>query len=128
MPSKSKDAHRLYQSDFYKKNKDYYKNKRAKRREALISKLESFKSCLSCALCPESDPVTLDFHHFDPEQKDSLIFRLANNGVSWNRIVTEIEKCVCLCANCHRKVHKYKTWARKVRKNMCIVVSAYGFE
>jgi len=46
----------------------------------------------------------LDFHHRNPKQKD---FGLSVKGLtrSWKRIKKEINKCVLLCANCHREVH-----------------------
>ncbi len=56
-----------------------------------------------CLLCNEKEPVALDLHHLDPEQKDMSPAEM----VSFNseRFKAEIRKCVVLCANCHRKVH-----------------------
>ncbi len=46
----------------------------------------------------------LEFHHINPSQKD---FSISNKGYtrSWKRVQAEIEKCVMICANCHREVH-----------------------
>ncbi len=45
----------------------------------------------------------LEFHHTDPEQKD---FNLSDFSVyNLNNIKKELDKCVVLCANCHREVH-----------------------
>lgn len=46
----------------------------------------------------------LDFHHVDPSTK---LFTISNNGFgrSWERVKAEIDKCVLLCANCHRELH-----------------------
>jgi hypothetical protein len=46
----------------------------------------------------------LDFHHIDPSQKD---FSLGSKGHSrsWERVKAEIEKCILVCANCHREIH-----------------------
>jgi hypothetical protein len=46
----------------------------------------------------------LEFHHLDETGKD---FGISNKGYtrSWSRIKQEIEKCLLLCANCHREVH-----------------------
>lgn len=56
-----------------------------------------------CIVCGEKEPVCLDWHHLDPNQKELTI------GRSFNRareiLMKEISKCVCLCSNCHRKVH-----------------------
>ena len=45
-----------------------------------------------------------DFHHLDAADKK---FGIGQDGIprSWNRVVAELEKCVMLCANCHREVH-----------------------
>ncbi len=49
-------------------------------------------------------PGALDFHHRDPKKKD---FGLAVKGLtrSWEKIQKEIDKCVLVCANCHREIH-----------------------
>lgn len=46
----------------------------------------------------------LEFHHFDSSQKD---FSIAAKGYtrSWDKVKTELDKCVLVCANCHREIH-----------------------
>jgi hypothetical protein len=46
----------------------------------------------------------LDFHHFDFTQKD---FGISAKGYtrSWDKIKEELDKCVLVCANCHREIH-----------------------
>ena len=46
----------------------------------------------------------LECHHFESSEKD---FGISSKGYtrSWNQILKELEKCVLLCANCHREVH-----------------------
>ncbi|UNA01829.1 HNH endonuclease [Vibrio phage PVA8] len=45
----------------------------------------------------------LEFHHTDPNGKD---FGIASGGCKrWERIVPELDKCIMLCANCHREEH-----------------------
>jgi len=58
-----------------------------------------------CQLCNYSKHVgALEFHHLDPNEKD---FGISKTGTtkSWNRIRAEIEKCILVCANCHREIH-----------------------
>ena len=58
-----------------------------------------------CMLCGYNKcPSALDFHHRDPAKKD---FSLSVRGLtrSWEKIQKEIDKCVLICANCHREVH-----------------------
>lgn len=64
--------------------------------------LNEYKTLHPCA-CGESDPVALDFHHIDPVKKNGEMKRLAVKGMEF--IQNEIEKCIVLCANCHRKGH-----------------------
>ena len=44
----------------------------------------------------------LEFHHLDPKQKD---FAVSRANKSWERVKKEIEKCILVCANCHREIH-----------------------
>jgi 5-methylcytosine-specific restriction endonuclease McrA len=46
----------------------------------------------------------LEFHHLDPTQKD---FNISSKGYtrSWERVKVELNKCMILCANCHREFH-----------------------
>jgi hypothetical protein len=46
----------------------------------------------------------LEFHHLESLQKD---FGISSKGYtrSWVKIREELDKCVLLCANCHREVH-----------------------
>ena len=43
----------------------------------------------------------LEFHHIDPSQKDPTGLR------KWKKehLFAELDKCVLLCANCHREEH-----------------------
>ena len=55
-----------------------------------------------CVKCGYNKCIAaLDFHHIDPTQKDVQISM--NSG--WERIKEEIEKCILVCANCHREIH-----------------------
>ena len=55
-----------------------------------------------CFLCPyDRCDSAFDFHHIDPNEKDFEI----STRMSWVAIVEELDKCVLLCATCHREVH-----------------------
>lgn len=64
----------------------------------------SFKQTCACVACGEAEPACLDFHHTNPNEKD-LDPSSAFSRMGRSRFLAEIAKCVCLCANCHRKVH-----------------------
>ena len=44
----------------------------------------------------------LEFHHKNPEEKD---FTISSFKGSWEDIQRELDKCVMVCANCHREIH-----------------------
>ena len=44
----------------------------------------------------------LDFHHVNPEEKE---FQISKDIHSWERMKSELDKCVLLCSNCHRELH-----------------------
>ena len=56
-----------------------------------------------CAKCGDTRSYVLDFHHKDPNTKEFTIGRLKRGAES--TLQKEIDKCVCLCANCHREFH-----------------------
>lgn len=59
------------------------------------------KQCSSCGYnkCIQA----LDFHHTDPSIKDGDF----SNSRSWSdkRFFTKLDKCILLCANCHKELH-----------------------
>ena len=55
-----------------------------------------------CSECGNSFPsIVMDFHHINPATKFKGVSQLATQG-SLIRMLKEIEKCILLCANCHR--------------------------
>jgi hypothetical protein len=65
-----------------------------------------FKGTLKCSKCGYSHPAALDFHHTDPGTKEGNVYRYASSG-QYKKAFEEVEKCIVLCANCHR-VHHYE--------------------
>ncbi len=66
--------------------------------------LRGIKTSAGCAHCGEDDPVCLDFHHEDRKIKLYNICQLALSACSIEKLRAEIEKCIVLCSNCHRKL------------------------
>ena len=104
MPSKDREKIRQYEREWYKKNKDKRQACNEKWQQKQIAAYQELKKNLFCSFCKESDPVCLEFHHTDPKQKDMAV-SVAAARFSTKRLMREIEKCVVLCANCHRKEH-----------------------
>jgi len=85
-------------------------------------KIEKIKGLVgsACWFCGYSRCwEAMDFHHVDPEQK---LFNLTTRELqfSWERVVSEVKKCVLTCARCHREIHAgvigneqvYELWRR----------------
>lgn len=58
-----------------------------------------------CQCCGYNRYVgALEFHHINSEEKD---FGISAKGYtrSWERVKEELDKCILVCANCHREIH-----------------------
>lgn len=67
--------------------------------------IREYKRGKSCTRCPENHPACLEFHHLDPTTKKYTINKMPYKGASIKKIKEEIDKCIILCTNCHRKNH-----------------------
>lgn len=95
-------------------NNNHYKNSAQRRKrirenakkfsEQSIAYVESLKEAASCPICGESSPCALDFHHKHNEKKEFIISE-GKTSYSLNKLIPEINKCIIVCANCHRKIH-----------------------
>lgn len=113
---KSKE-HKEWYTEYYKKNKikllekhtKWWKDNRDKERinqreRARKRKLKAIEYkggvCIDCKqIFP---PCVLDFHHLDMKEKDKQIRIIAGK---WEKVKIELDKCILLCANCHRIRH-----------------------
>lgn len=98
------DCRRATAKASYAKHKSKTISKSMERTRNKREWFQELKQGLSCCVCGESDPACLDFHHIDPSEKD---FALSDSvGVRGKaKLLEELNKCACLCANCHRKYH-----------------------
>ena len=60
--------------------------------------------CSCCGISYDGTNGSIfDFHHLNPDEKE---FSLGNkSNPSWETVKKEIDKCILLCANCHRLEH-----------------------
>lgn len=96
-----------------------------KRRKDLKKALIEYKGgkCENCGY--DKCIAAMDFHHKDPKEKE---FGLSQKGLtkSLDILKKEADKCLLLCANCHREAHdalsefKDTTTKKKIKtKNQC---------
>jgi len=60
--------------------------------------------CFACGY--NKCETALDFHHINPSEKDFALGAARASIKNWLSLVEEVEKCVILCANCHREHHE----------------------
>ena len=59
----------------------------------------------TCQICGYNRCIeALEFHHKEASGKD---FSISEKGYtrSWSKVTQELDKCMILCANCHRELH-----------------------
>jgi hypothetical protein len=85
-----------------------HRSKRLRRNRQMLKKksVEYLGSkCVDCGLKTAFMSV-YDFHHKDPTSKEANIAYLMDHVKAWKQIQPELDKCVLLCANCHRIRHE----------------------
>ena len=103
MPLNQEDQ-KIYARQHYKENKEKYINKRRELRARYQKEYHDYQKTLSCSECGENHVACIEFHHLNPELKEFNISRKAGYG-PLKTLMSEIEKCIILCSNCHRKLH-----------------------
>jgi len=111
-------SRREYDLEYYKKNREkklkYEREigtpRRTQRRQKLKADLVKYKGgkCEHCSVSYTYDGV-YEFHHPDPTKKDFEIGLALDRKIPYLRtrenLLKEIDKCLMLCANCHRIEH-----------------------
>jgi predicted HNH restriction endonuclease len=95
--AKSKASGQIALSESKKKLKNY---------DAKTELLAKFGS--ACNMCGyDTHQSALEFHHINPANK---IFSISNKRrvLLTEEVLNEADKCILLCANCHRHVHTTK--------------------
>jgi len=99
-------AREKHKSSYSEKYAEKYNKRNNERRVRQKKQLEEYKDTLSCVGCGEDENCCLEFHHIDSSNKEFTIG--ASMQYKWERILEELKKCVCLCSNCHNKLHAGK--------------------
>jgi hypothetical protein len=86
------------------KDRDKQKQAQKESRDRRKAVLDAIKSvpCMDCG--GSFPPICMDFDHRDPAEKK---FTIGQHSaiVNLNDLMTEIDKCDIVCANCHRIRH-----------------------
>lgn len=103
-----KECNRKYQKQHYENNKRDYILKSKNRKINIKEFINNIKINSKCLKCNENDIACLDFHHINDNTKDFNIAKAMLHSYSLEKIQSEINKCIILCSNCHRKLHYYQ--------------------
>lgn len=96
----------LYANDITFRTKQLERVRENNRRlyEEARQEVAGFKAG-GCVVCGERELVSLCCHHLDPSQKKFTIGHVSSRSYGLRQIKEELGKCVCLCHNCHAKLH-----------------------
>ena len=76
----------------------------SRRKAALLQRVG--RSCQTCGFSPSGEAYAMmHFHHRNGDDKTTEIGKLLQSSVKMKTANEEIDKCVLLCANCHRIEH-----------------------
>lgn len=99
------------ENDFYKRGKKYISHCKTCYQKTYTKKSKDNKQkCVDflggkCSKCGYNKcNAALDFHHIDSTIKKYNLGTLMKS-ISFDKIKSELDKCVLLCANCHREHH-----------------------
>lgn len=95
-------------NDSYKrsrnKKKKHYKNTQQLREQKNKKRFDAWKHARGCSVCNEDEPICLDLHHLTSTDKENEVANMVRK-VSWKTLMTEVNKCIVVCRNCHAKIH-----------------------
>ena len=100
-----KAKQKVYARKWYESNRREVINNSRKARDRNRIEWVAYKSKQRCSHCRKKHPAIIDFHHLIKEGKRS-VNKLAVRQRNIAEAIREAEeKCIPLCANCHRVLH-----------------------
>ena len=111
-PAIRKAKHKEYSKKWYEANKKIVAKRGKVRKKEYRKKWLEYKASKACKKCGVSHPAVLDFHHVIRFEKKSIP-QLINRRQYAMAIREAEEKCIPLCANCHRMLHWNESRRRK---------------
>ena len=104
--SQCKNCQKAQEKIHYRESKERQLNVREtadQQKQTNLSIIANFKLG-GCCKCGEKRQHVLDCHHIKDSGKTDTINHMSKSA-SPETLRAELEKCVCLCANCHRDFH-----------------------
>lgn len=98
-----KNCIRIAMKQRYDKFPDLKKEQNKQLKEKIKIFVNDLKKEKGCCICGEKDPIVLDFHHLDPNQKNKEVSFWVHNK-SMKKVLEESAKCVIVCSNDHRRL------------------------
>ena len=86
----------------------YRKETLIKQEKVLLDYYNGELLCERCGITSEWGRKFFQWHHKEPQHKEAKIGTLIRNN-NKDKLVLELEKCMCLCPNCHSLIH-LETW------------------
>jgi predicted transcriptional regulator len=93
-------------TDFRNKQKQNVKKYKVKWKDKVRKIVGAWKA-QGCAFkdCDEMEKISLTAHHLDESTKSFNIGDTISKHKSLKALDEELKKCICICHNCHAKVH-----------------------
>jgi len=85
----------------YERHRQGRLRRRREKQQALFSMFDY--TCQNCGIIEETLGF-FEFHHKDPHNKDKEVGSMLNSA-SFETVLKEVEKCIMLCPNCHKREH-----------------------
>lgn len=98
--------------------KDIFEKRNKSKKLELKRILDEIKTYNGCYFCDEIEICCMDFHHVEETDKVANVSLLMNLK-SKIKMLIEIQKCIVVCSNCHRKIHAGLLTVDK--NNRCII-------
>ena len=99
-PGRKKELGDRWRKNNCEKIREYQKKRYEQRRKWI----RNYKLSKGCKICGYNKCATaLDFHHETGKEFDISVVYFYKN---LDEVKKEIEKCIVLCANCHRELHE----------------------
>lgn len=95
------------QAKYRANNRGQHKEYSKRRRNKIREQYDEYMKGKFCKHCGYDDARSLVWHHVNPSTKKNGVVQLVGKKHGWNTILEEINKCICLCHNCHNILHNH---------------------